>query len=272
MAYTRQVFIDNQTVLSSLHLKNIENGILDNETEITKNKADINVVKKDITSITTNINSINTSIENLGKSVADGKSLLASSISPYESVASTATFEQLNTAMKRVFTSQYSKGYTTGSSEGHSVGYDEGYEVGYEEGVNKNPPSTIKDIFTAYSFDCTELTPQTTTTREVFNALEEDFPFDTNFMVIIKLGVEYNNQSVVFSNLGFGETGRKEFSDNSGNKLRFYAEGTDILQDIKVDYISGYSSGDFTGSLTAYCITWDNPINYEEYSSAYIVS
>lgn len=86
--------------------------------------------------------SLNTETSNLGKSVADGKALLASTISAWGNpTASDATFEVLNTNMAAEFAATRDAAYSQGVADAdgransNSANWQNGHSVGYQAGV-----------------------------------------------------------------------------------------------------------------------------------------
>ncbi|MDE6904699.1 MAG: hypothetical protein K2P76_07170 [Lachnospiraceae bacterium] len=128
-------------------LKEIADAIAENETIVdTLNEA---IGKK------VNMDYFNTEISKLGKSVADGKALLASTISAWGNpTASDATFEVLNTNMAAEFGATrdvaYNQGYAKGvqDADGRALPGSVNYQSGYNQGVadadnraNSNSPN-----------------------------------------------------------------------------------------------------------------------------------
>lgn len=82
--------------------------------------------------------SLNTETSNLGKSVADGKALLASTISAWGNpTASDATFEVLNTNMAAEFAATRDAAYSQGvaAADGRAAPGTVNYQSGYNQGV-----------------------------------------------------------------------------------------------------------------------------------------
>ncbi len=82
--------------------------------------------------------SLNTETSNLGKSVADGKALLASTISAWGNpTASNATFEVLNTNMAAEFAATRDAAYSQGvaAADGRAAPGTVNYQSGYNQGV-----------------------------------------------------------------------------------------------------------------------------------------
>ncbi len=82
--------------------------------------------------------SLNTETSNLGKSVADGKSLIANTISniPGGNIYLTgdSSFESLATAINTVTNEVSTMNYNSGYNAGHSAGYNVGYSAGQSDG------------------------------------------------------------------------------------------------------------------------------------------
>ena len=111
---------------------------------------------------------IQTQINDLGKSVADGKQMLAVTISEYwdSEVASDATFAELDEAIIGLADYQWNGGYSEGTndgyrsgySEGSTDGYDEGYSDGYDEGYTAGENAGTEVVNSAscyiYNFSC----------------------------------------------------------------------------------------------------------------------
>lgn len=244
--YQRQTFVDEQTVLSAEHLKHIEDGIVETERQITELSeemfADLGNVNKSLEDFK---DSTTTAMTNLGKSVADGKTLLATSISEYESVASDSSFEQLNTAMNNSFSKI--------SETKYSEGYEEGMRIG-----------SSKDAKVLFEYDMSLMDANTNETISVFHAFE-DIPFKNNYIVTFKLDEEFHEERVIFNNLGFTDENSKTFMNGAGDKISF-SQGTNpnSLHDFIVTFSAGSNPSNFFGNFTAYFMTWDNPINEKD--------
>lgn len=71
-------------------------------------------------------------VYDLKKSVADGKAMLATTISNQGvTTASDATFETINTNIGTLATKKYNSGYNVGNTEGYKAGQSMGYNSGY---------------------------------------------------------------------------------------------------------------------------------------------
>lgn len=94
------------------------------------------------------VSEINQSLSDCLKSVADGKALLAGSISSYVTTASDASFDTINTNMQSAFQKSFNTGYGYGvtdadnranaNSTNYKTGYNNGYNAGYSAGQATN--------------------------------------------------------------------------------------------------------------------------------------
>lgn len=197
-----------------------------------------------LSGITSNIQ---TQLTNLGKLVADGKTLIATSISNYVSAISSDTFEQLNTKMNSAFTSRYDAGYGAGNTAGYNSGYNAGNTAGITTGYNNRkaeyPNYKIREATVNYA---------STTGAENITYLFISLAEAGDIYVNTVLFIEYNGSIITF-----------DFK-NYNTSTRLYGvtivTGLTLYMSTKGDYNSYYikNTSDFLNfTLKVTLLTWD---------------
>ena len=157
--------------------------------------------------------------EEVKKSVADGKALLATSISTYVTTASDATFDTINTNMKSAFTKRYNAGLAAASSNADIVN-------AYDLWIHGTIASvTSKVLYPFYGVTQDEL-------------LE-------HFIIILRYNGTYGVIDSAWSNSYY------EFD----NYVRFHTGTAEYLEDIAIEIYNNIQNKEY--EMFMHVITWE---------------